>query len=171
MAEHPVVVEVGQRRAFAAAIEWPGWCRSGRDEQAALEQLSAAAERYGTVAQETGVTFSFRSCPTTTSESMHRLATAATEFKPIPTWSDRQRCCTVNRDSDPTRPRHPARFPIELPNFFINLMTRPDDLVIDPFAGTCTTAVTAETLGRRWLVNELEQAYAQVLLQRLEAGR
>lgn len=77
--------------------------------------------------------------------------------------------CEPEFGANPTR--HPARFPIELPNFFINLMTRPDDLVIDPFAGTCTTAMAAEGLGRRWLVTELDEAYAQVLPQRLESSR
>jgi site-specific DNA-methyltransferase (adenine-specific) len=66
---------------------------------------------------------------------------------------------------------HPARFPIELPRFFINLLTEPGQLVFDPFAGTCTTAVAAELLGRRWVVTELDGHYAAVLADRLAAGR
>jgi hypothetical protein len=27
-----VYLETGQKRVFAAAVDWPGWCRSGRDE-------------------------------------------------------------------------------------------------------------------------------------------
>ncbi|HEX5267868.1 MAG TPA: hypothetical protein VFW24_13960 [Acidimicrobiales bacterium] len=42
----PVYVEVGQKRTFAAAVDWPGWCRSGGDEEAALEALAAYAGRY-----------------------------------------------------------------------------------------------------------------------------
>jgi hypothetical protein len=41
-----VFLEVGAKRVFAGAIAWPGWCRSGRDEQAALEALVAYAPRY-----------------------------------------------------------------------------------------------------------------------------
>jgi len=39
-------VEVGTKRVFAAALNWPGWARSGRDEAAALAALLAYAPRY-----------------------------------------------------------------------------------------------------------------------------
>ena len=39
-------LEVGSKRVFAGAIDWPGWCRSGRDEGAALETLLAYGLRY-----------------------------------------------------------------------------------------------------------------------------
>jgi hypothetical protein len=42
----PVALEVGRRRVFASALEWPGWSRSGRDEEAALAALVAYAGRY-----------------------------------------------------------------------------------------------------------------------------
>jgi site-specific DNA-methyltransferase (adenine-specific) len=71
----------------------------------------------------------------------------------------------------PNPTRHPARFPIELPSFFIKLLTEPGQLVLDPFAGTCTTAVAAEQLGRRWLMAELDSTYTTVLPQRLAQGR
>ena len=45
-----VGVEVGQMRAFAWALEWPGWCRPGRDPDAALEALVAYRARYARVA-------------------------------------------------------------------------------------------------------------------------
>jgi len=35
----PVYLEVGKKRVFAGGLEWPGWCRSGRDEEDALEAL------------------------------------------------------------------------------------------------------------------------------------
>jgi hypothetical protein len=41
-----VYLEVGKRRTFAGAIDWPGWCRSGKDEDAALAALFAYASRY-----------------------------------------------------------------------------------------------------------------------------
>jgi site-specific DNA-methyltransferase (adenine-specific) len=71
----------------------------------------------------------------------------------------------------PNPTRHPARFPIELPTFFIKLLTQPNQIVFDPFAGTCTTALAAEQLGRGWLMTELDPTYASVLPQRLELGR
>lgn len=39
-------LEVGAKRVFAGAVDWPGWCRSGRGEDAALEALHAYAPRY-----------------------------------------------------------------------------------------------------------------------------
>jgi hypothetical protein len=41
-----VYLEVGKRRTFAAAVDWPGWCRSGRDEGSALEALVEYGPRY-----------------------------------------------------------------------------------------------------------------------------
>ena len=48
-------------------------------------------------------------------------------------------------------PIHPARFPPELPDFFIRFLTKPGQLVLDPFAGSNVTGQVAETLGRRWI--------------------
>jgi hypothetical protein len=39
-------VESGAKRVFAGALEWPGWCRMGRDAASALEALVAYAPRY-----------------------------------------------------------------------------------------------------------------------------
>ena len=44
-----VYLEIGKKRTFAGAIDWPGWCRSGRDEEAALHALVAAGARYARV--------------------------------------------------------------------------------------------------------------------------
>lgn len=71
----------------------------------------------------------------------------------------------------PNPVRHPARFPLALPRFFIKLLTMPGQLVIDPFGGTGTTALAAEQLGRRWLVSELDAKYAAVVPSRFSAGR
>lgn len=66
---------------------------------------------------------------------------------------------------------HPARFPIELPAFFIKLLSRPGQLVLDPFAGTGTTAVAAERLERQWIAAEIDWQCASVLPKRIKAGR
>jgi hypothetical protein len=47
--EIEVYLEIGNKRTFAGAIEWPGWCRSGRDEPAALQALCDYAPRYASV--------------------------------------------------------------------------------------------------------------------------
>ena len=66
---------------------------------------------------------------------------------------------------------HPARFPLQLPTFFIKLLSMPGQLIVDPFGGTGTTALAAEQLGRRWLVTEIDPKYAAILPQRFETGR
>lgn len=44
-----VYVESGAKRVFAGAIPWPGWSRSGKTEELALEALMAYAPRYAKV--------------------------------------------------------------------------------------------------------------------------
>lgn len=53
-----------------------------------------------------------------------------------------------------------ARFPPDLPRFFIKLLTDEGDLVLDFFSGSNTTGAVAEELGRRWLSIELDRQYA-----------
>jgi hypothetical protein len=52
-----VCLEVTPKQAFASSLDWPGWCRAGRDEGAALEALTRCAERYAPVAEQAGVSF------------------------------------------------------------------------------------------------------------------
>lgn len=54
---------------------------------------------------------------------------------------------------------HPARFPQVLPEFFIKFLTKPGDLVLDPFGGSNVTGAAAEALGRKWIGIELEERY------------
>ncbi len=71
---------------------------------------------------------------------------------------------------------HPARMPEGLAAFFIEFLTDPGDLVLDPFAGSNTTGFVAECLNRRWIAIEIKEEYAEqskirfedpVLLQRV----
>lgn len=50
-------LEVGAKRAFAGALDWPGWCRSSRREEDALEELLAYGPRYAAVLKGSGVRF------------------------------------------------------------------------------------------------------------------
>jgi len=54
---------------------------------------------------------------------------------------------------------HPARFPSKLPEFFIEFLTEPDDMVLDIFAGSNTTGAAAESKDRNWMAFEREQDY------------
>jgi hypothetical protein len=53
----PVAIETGVKRAFASAIEWPGWCRAGRDEATAIEALLSYGPRYASVVRGTRLGF------------------------------------------------------------------------------------------------------------------
>ena len=63
---------------------------------------------------------------------------------------------------------HPARFPALLPKFFIKLLTDPDDLVLDPFAGSLTAGAVAEQLDRRWIAGEAVEEYLKAGTFRFE---
>jgi hypothetical protein len=52
-----VYLEIGKKRTFAGAIEWPGWCRSGQNEGAALLALFEYGPRYERVVRASGLEF------------------------------------------------------------------------------------------------------------------
>jgi site-specific DNA-methyltransferase (cytosine-N4-specific) len=54
---------------------------------------------------------------------------------------------------------HPARFPREIPEFFVKLTTSERDLVLDPFAGSNVTGEAAEFTNRRWIAVEMREEY------------
>ena len=70
-----IYLELGKKRVFACAQDWPGWRRSGRDEAQALQVLAASAPRYGIVAREAGVDFP---SPVESFDVMERLPGSAT---------------------------------------------------------------------------------------------
>jgi site-specific DNA-methyltransferase (cytosine-N4-specific) len=55
--------------------------------------------------------------------------------------------------------RHPARFPAELPAFFIKMLTDEGDIVLDIFGGSNTTGFAAESINRNWLTFEDNHEY------------
>ncbi len=56
---------------------------------------------------------------------------------------------------------HPARMPEGLAAFFIKFLTKPNDLVLDPFAGSNTTGYTAARLHRRWIAIDRQKKYVK----------
>lgn len=71
-----------------------------------------------------------------------------------------RRCKAIGREG------HPARFPAALPEFFVNFLSDPDDLVVDIFSGSNTTGRVCENLGRRWIAMEERRDYAALSLLR-----
>jgi site-specific DNA-methyltransferase (adenine-specific)/site-specific DNA-methyltransferase (cytosine-N4-specific) len=62
---------------------------------------------------------------------------------------------------------HPATFPIALPLFFINLMTEPGDLVLDPFMGSGTTALACVQTGREYIGIDKNEEYCRMTQERI----
>ncbi|OGU23746.1 MAG: DNA methyltransferase [Hydrogenophilales bacterium RIFOXYD1_FULL_62_11] len=56
-------------------------------------------------------------------------------------------------------PVHGAAMPLQLASFLVQYLSRPGDLVADPFAGTLTTAKAAEINGRRWIATDSALEY------------
>ena len=54
---------------------------------------------------------------------------------------------------------HPARFPVALPELFVRMLTDKNDVVLDPFAGSCATGAACEALERSWTCVDLERSY------------
>lgn len=55
--------------------------------------------------------------------------------------------------------QHPARMPMGVADFFIAFLTEKNDIVLDPFGGSCTTGKSAENLNRRWICTEPNKIY------------
>jgi site-specific DNA-methyltransferase (adenine-specific) len=67
-----------------------------------------------------------------------------------------------------TRIGHPAPFPIELVSRLIELYTYRDDLVLDPFIGSGTTAVAAIQTERHFVGYDLDESYIKLAESRIE---
>ena len=63
---------------------------------------------------------------------------------------------------------HPCQFPVELVERFVLAVTRPGDLVVDPFIGVGTTACAAVLHGRRAAGADVQGAYLRIARRRLE---
>lgn len=53
----PIYLEIGEKRVFASAVEWPGWTRSAKDEKGALQALAAYAQRYAAAPKAAHIEF------------------------------------------------------------------------------------------------------------------
>ncbi|BAY26301.1 DNA methylase N-4/N-6 domain protein [Calothrix sp. NIES-2100] len=67
--------------------------------------------------------------------------------------------------------KHPTQKPEELIRKFILASSKRQDIVIDPFLGSGTTAVTAEQLGRRWLGCDINDEYLEWAFERIKNAK
>lgn len=89
--------------------------------------------------------------------------------KKVENWLDRDKVYPTNvlhGATECSNRQHSAVFPNWLPQWFIQLFTHPDDLVLDPFMGSGTTLSIASTLNRDAIGIELFQPYWLKLRER-----
>jgi len=65
-------------------------------------------------------------------------------------------------------PVHGAPMPLSLARFLVEFLSEPGDLVVEPFAGSFTTPLAAEQLGRRWLATDCMVEYVMGASLRFE---
>ncbi len=63
---------------------------------------------------------------------------------------------------------HPSPKPIQCIRKLINRLSNPNDLILDPFLGSGTTAVAAIETGRRWIGIEISEGYCDIAVKRIE---
>lgn len=63
--------------------------------------------------------------------------------------------------------RHPTQKPVALMEYFINILSDEDDLILDPFMGSGSTGVAAMNKGRRFYGVELSEDYYKIAMQRI----
>lgn len=66
---------------------------------------------------------------------------------------------------------HPARYPSEIPEYFVRMLTDPGDAVLDPFAGSCVTGEVCEYLERKWICIEMFEDYVNGALGRFDSNK
>ena len=94
--------------------------------------------------------------------------------KNVSNWKDRKLVYPTNvlhMATESSNRGHSASFPIGLPTWFIKLFTARDDLVLDPFIGSGTTAIAAVSLGRHYLGAELNHEYFDLANEAIAAER
>ena len=74
----------------------------------------------------------------------------------------------IQTNTENRNKKHPAVFPVALPDFFIRLLCPPDGIVCDPFAGSGTTAVAALRLHRNIVLIDKQKAYLQIAEGRIK---
>lgn len=72
------------------------------------------------------------------------------------------------KHNHPEKTSHPCQYPQEIPHRLISALTDPGDTVMDPFAGSGTTALAARELGRKCILIEQSEAYCRMIVERLK---
>lgn len=83
-------------------------------------------------------------------------------------WTDSRLCGTFNeRIVKQDGSVHPCQMPLDIFRRIIKVSSNPEDLVLDPFSGTGTTAFAARELGRNFITMDIDEEYVNVTKNRL----
>ena len=74
----------------------------------------------------------------------------------------------AQKANDDSVVNHPAVMPTAIAERCIQLTSKSGDYVLDPFAGSGTTLLASEKLGRKWVGIELKPAYIRLIRERLK---
>src|SRR3990172_563071 len=96
--------------------------------------------------------------PTEQQEALSRIDTDAYAQWFAPVWADVPG--QLRRD-------HPAPYPVAVPRRLVRMFSFVGDTVVDPFAGTGTTAIAAMESGRNSISVEIDRTYVELAAQRL----
>lgn len=96
-----------------------------------------------------------------------RVNKAAKYTKEFGNWISNLVQVSLATDQTKFSKTHRAGFPYKLPSIFMDIYTKENDLVLDPFFGLGSTAIAAELLNRRWLGAELIEKYCEIAKERL----
>ena len=100
-----------------------------------------------------------------------KSGTKSNYSKNIANWVGRKNAYPTNVLHLPTEcsnKNHSAVFPVALPEWFIKLFTRSGDIVLDPFAGSGTTAIAAFLLNRNYILMEINPEYCKYAEERIK---
>jgi len=90
--------------------------------------------------------------------------------KNVSNWVGRNKVYPTNvihMATECTNRNHSAAFPEDLPTWFIKLFTQPEDVVLDPFIGSGTTAVAAKRLKRNYVGIDINETFCQYARKRV----
>ena len=73
----------------------------------------------------------------------------------------------IFESDNPREKIHPTQKPVDLISHYIENSSKRGDTVLDPFAGSGSTCVAAETLGRKWIGSEIDPEYFSVALENI----
>lgn len=93
--------------------------------------------------------------------------------KNVSNWVGRDKVYPTNvlhMATECSNKKHSAVFPVALPLWFIKLFTLEGDLVLDPFAGSATTAVACRQLGREYLMIDILDDFKELAAERLSSS-